>query len=186
MPIWNGQEEGEELVRGLLELQFPCVAADPARVRFLSEGEDFKVFECGGWAWRFPKRAEVERWMLREGPLLEAIGPALGIPVPRFTFQGKPGNGFPFAFVGYRMLNGTAADRLGGVAGPALATDTARFLSALHSVPVDLALRIGVADCANEFSPETSLARVREACGESAPPGLPARSGAVSPACRYA
>jgi aminoglycoside phosphotransferase (APT) family kinase protein len=162
----------EALAQELVKAQFPELGV--SRVRFLSEGQDFRVFEGGGWAWRFPKRAEVEGWLVREGALVDGIRSALGVPVPEFTCLGQPGHAYPFGFVGYPLLPGVSADKVEGAAGPALAAQVARFLTALHSIPVDFARSKGATDASGDFAPETYLGSVREAFDGPVLPGLPA------------
>ena len=125
-----------ELATTIIEAQFPELA--PASVVFLGEGFDSCAFEVNGaWVFRFPKREDVEEQMRIEARLLPELAPHLPLPVPSFSFYGR-------SFAGYRKLAGTPAIRLPDLPLLPLAQPLGRFLRALHSFPVDAALRLGV------------------------------------------
>ncbi len=71
--------------RAAIAAAFPAL---PIRtMRFLAAGWDSTVWEVNGdLVFRFPKRAEVAEWLLREIALLPALAPVLPVPVPRFDY----------------------------------------------------------------------------------------------------
>jgi aminoglycoside phosphotransferase (APT) family kinase protein len=110
------------------------------------------------WIFRFPKRAESERALLRELRLLPVVAPLLRIAVPVYQFFGAPTSDFPYAFAGYRKLAGTPAIECPRdlVATKELAPCLGRVLSTLHAFPPDLAARLGVPGL-DEFDDFASL-----------------------------
>ena len=132
-------------VRAVIERQFPELS--PARVRTLGEGCDSVAFEVNGeWVFRFPKNDETAAQYAVEARLLPLIAPRLPLAVPLFEFQGIPSPECPRTFCGYRKLAGEPAIRLpaGDRPSESLAGPIARFLSALHSVPIQDASDAGV------------------------------------------
>jgi aminoglycoside phosphotransferase (APT) family kinase protein len=130
---------------GVIATQFPQLA--PADVRPLGEGCDSVAFEVNGeWVFRFPKSEETAAQFAVEARLLSRIAPRLPLPVPVFLFSGEPSAVFPRAFCGYRKLPGEPAIRLPPADVPfgSLAIPIARFLIALHAVPIEIAIEAGV------------------------------------------
>src|SRR5688572_29341591 len=121
----------------LIAEQFPELA--PVRAEQLGEGWDGVVLLVNGaWAFRFPKRAEVEAAHDRERALLAALAPRLPLPIPVPVFLGRRCDAFPLRFAGYRLVPGVGADV---APEPSRPDDVARvfggFLAALHAFPVD-------------------------------------------------
>jgi len=117
-------------------------------IKYLSEGWDSVACRVNErLIFRFPKRAEVERTLLKEIGLLPELGPALPLPIPQFKYiSEKPGQLFPFAFVGYEMIKG---EQLENCSPEAQEADWWRravgdFLTALHAFPVKRAQAFGV------------------------------------------
>ena len=112
-----------------------CPELAPASVAFLGEGFDSCAFDVNGaWVFRFPKREDVAEQFAIEARLLPILANRLPLPVPRFEFRGD-------SFVGYRKLPGTPAIHVRQLPS---AEALGRFLRALHSFPVDEAMRLGV------------------------------------------
>ncbi len=144
--LWHA-EHGIELAQAtrLIEAQFPALA--PASVRPLGEGWDNLVFAVNDrWAFRFPRRAVAVPFIAREARLLPQLAPHLPLPIPVPHFTGAPGADYPWPFLGYTLLPGTIAARaqLNIAARTALAAPLARFLRALHGLPLEFAQRCGV------------------------------------------
>jgi aminoglycoside phosphotransferase (APT) family kinase protein len=120
----------------LLRTHFP--ALEFRDVHVVEDGWDSLVLDLDGeWIVRFPRRPEVEQWMVREIALLPELAPTLPVAVPRFDLIARNG----VACVGYRKLSGSPAtsnvsERTGH--------DLAHFLSALHRFPVGRACALGV------------------------------------------
>src|SRR5262249_6388130 len=97
-----------EMAHDLIAAQFPQLG--PGRVTGRYGGMDHHAVELDAtWIFRFPKRGECERALLRELKLLPVVAPLLGIPVPVYQFFGAPTSDFPYSFAGYRKLAGTPA-----------------------------------------------------------------------------
>jgi aminoglycoside phosphotransferase (APT) family kinase protein len=86
------------------------------------------------WLFRFPKRADVVPWSLREIAIMPAITAAIGVPVPRFEKIGAPGDAFPYPFAGYRRLPGIDADDAERLDLSAIARALGPALTKLHSL----------------------------------------------------
>jgi len=124
------------LATTIIEAHFPELA--PASVEYLGEGFDSCAFEVNDtWVFRFAKREDVAEQLRIEARLLPELAPHLPLSVPLFSFHGR-------SFVGYRKLTGTPAIGLADLPLLPLAPPLGRFLRALHSFPVDDALRLGV------------------------------------------
>ena len=132
------------LARELITHNFPQVAMQS--VRPITRGWDSFVLEVNDeLIFRFPMRDDVIPYIEKEMGLLPILEPTLSTPIPHFDYIGHGNASYPYMFVGYRKLNGTALeesiapDQLAALA-PALAT----FLNELHSFPVALAIKAGV------------------------------------------
>jgi aminoglycoside phosphotransferase (APT) family kinase protein len=157
-------------VAEIIRAQFPDVA--PAVVRYLGEGYDSTAFDVDDkWVFRFPKRRDVEDQLLLESRLLPILAEQSPIPLPSFTFLGRPSASFPRHFGGYPKLLGEPAIglELQLTPLPAWASLLARFLSWLHAVPTDKATDLGaptfdLASLLDEVRSEalSDFARVRE------------------------
>lgn len=127
----------------------------------ITRGWDSFVLEVNGeLIFRFPMRDDVIVYLQKEMTLLPVLEQALSTPIPHFEYIGHGDAGYPYAFVGYRKLNGVALEdesitpeQLARLA-PALAT----FLSELHRLPVAQAVQAGV----EEHTPEQWRDRYRE------------------------
>jgi len=165
LPWRSDRHLDADVVRAVIRDQFPAVRADD--VVFLHAGWDSEAYLVDDtWVFRFPKRKEVEAWLAREQAILPKLRPLLPLPIPEPSFAGVPGAGFPYHFMGYRMLPGTPADRL-LPADPRHDADHARalgeFLTALHAFPVDAAKACGVAESLGDGeTPAQLLAEARE------------------------
>lgn len=117
----------------LIQSQFkdiPCTS-----ISHLGEGWDFFVFVVDDvFAFRFPKKAIVEKCVERELLLLDRLPNNLPIAVPRPLFRGKPGANYPWHFWGYRMLHGKPLPNLDvpDVQAQLIARRVGEFLGLLH------------------------------------------------------
>jgi aminoglycoside phosphotransferase (APT) family kinase protein len=128
-------------VAEILRQQFPDLSV--ISVEYLGEGYDSTAFDVNGeWVFRFPKRDDVERQLLRELRAMPVLAQQSPLPVPAFSFHGQPSPGFPRHFGGYAKLPGAPA--IGRALEPTWAPLLARFLSWLHGFPIDDAVRLGM------------------------------------------
>jgi aminoglycoside phosphotransferase (APT) family kinase protein len=121
-----------DVVRVLLREQFPHLADEP--IAYLAEGYDHQMYEVGEWLFRFPKRAEVVPWFVREVAALPVIEPVIGVPVPHFDHIGERSDAFPYPFAGYRRLPGISAADVECVDIPHLARALGDALARLHAI----------------------------------------------------
>jgi aminoglycoside phosphotransferase (APT) family kinase protein len=124
----------------------------------VGEGWDSDTYEVDDrWIFRFPRRARVEERVRREIRFLPELADALSVAVPRFEFVSRQP-----VVVGYRKLEGTP---LPGRPSVEVAGDVGRFLSELHSFPVERARHLGVAGAGQDVwraDLESDLAEFRE------------------------
>lgn len=119
-----------------------AVAADLARqvaavdeVRYVGEGQDFRVFAAGEQVLRFPKHAHAAAWLTREHALLEVLAARLDPAVPRHVESVGPGL-LPVPWVVAVRIRGTPGHRVerpGDI--PGLAEALGRALATLHRTP---------------------------------------------------
>ena len=130
-------EVAPALATALIESQFPSLA--PATLALLGEGWDNTAYLVNGeWVFRFPRRTIAVPLLDTEGRVLPALAPRLPCAIPVPQWSGRPAATYKWPFLGYRRLAGqVASDRaLDATARTALAEPLARFLRALHDVPL--------------------------------------------------
>ncbi len=165
-------------VERIVDAQFPHLA--PSRAEFLDEGWDTESWVVNGrWVLKFPKHPAVEGFQEVERAALPRLAPRLPLPVPVPSILGERGDDFPFRFWGHAMLPGVAADRADASRTDvgACADVLARFLSALHGVPVLEATAWGI-PAGLPLVPRAARERERERWAvvrAAAPPSIAAR-----------
>jgi aminoglycoside phosphotransferase (APT) family kinase protein len=144
-PPWTAERTvSPELARDLIEKQFPELA--PVRAESPSEGWDNIAYLVNGtYIFRFPRRTIAVDLIRTEAKVLPVIAPRLPLSIPVPVFLGHPDERFPWPFAGYRRISGETACRadLDEEQRIRAAEPLARFLSALHQVPVEEAERAG-------------------------------------------
>jgi aminoglycoside phosphotransferase (APT) family kinase protein len=135
VPEWTAEVVVDEtLVRRLLG-QFPQLAGAP--LRRLAEGWDNTVWLVGDrWAFRFPHRTMGAELLEREVRVLPRLAAALPAPIPAPVYVGHPADGYPWTFFGAELIRGVEPHGIDDAARCRLAPALARFLRALHDVPV--------------------------------------------------
>jgi aminoglycoside phosphotransferase (APT) family kinase protein len=106
----------------------------------LGEGWDNTAYLVNGeWVFRFPRRTIAAPLLESEARVLPALAPRLPYPIPVPVWFGHADASYKWPFLGYRRLEGHVASDvdLDEDAQAALAEPAARFLRALHDVPVD-------------------------------------------------
>jgi len=132
-----------QLCRSVIAQQFPVV--DLAGFRPLGEGGGCLVFETdSGFLWRILKHSAVEAGLDLEIRLLPALADAVSLAVPRHEYVSDCA--VSPRFVGYRKIEGVpfARERLAVCRSDAPLKQLARFLTELHSFPVEQAQALGV------------------------------------------
>lgn len=93
------------------------------------------------WIFRFPRNAEQVPWVEREIALMPVVSGALGPLAPRFEKLGRPTPDFPYAFVGYRRIEGVGADTTELRNPGGLAHDLADAYTRIHAIDPSLISR---------------------------------------------
>lgn len=127
-----------EDARQKIERQFPLLA--PVQVEPLGVGWDnIALVVNGQYVFRLPRRKIAAALIATESFALPLLAPRLPLPIPVPQFVGTPDSDYPYPFLGYALLPGTTACRgaLTEVERARNAPVLARFLAALHAVPVD-------------------------------------------------
>jgi aminoglycoside phosphotransferase (APT) family kinase protein len=131
----------EEAARRI-ERQFPALA--PAGLAPLGVGWDNVAYLVNGrLVFRFPRRQIAADLIERETRVLPLLAPHLPLPIPAPAFAGTPDAGYPYPFAGYVLIPGTTACRStwSDAQRASLAVPLARFLAALHTIPIDAETR---------------------------------------------
>jgi len=141
VPEWSADVTVDEpLVRRLIADQFPELAAAP--LLRLAEGWDNVVWLVDErWAFRFPHRTMGAELLEREVRVLPRLAAALPAPIPAPVFVGHRDQGYPWMFFGAELIRGAEPVGIADDARCRLAPELARFLRALHDVPVMDGLR---------------------------------------------
>ena len=116
-----------------------CAALAPVRIESMGAGWDNTAYLVNGeWVFRFPRRTIAVGLLETEGRVLPALAPRLPCPIPTPVWFGRPDATYKWPFLGYRRLAGHVASDvdLDEHARAALAAPVARFLRALHDVPL--------------------------------------------------
>ncbi len=136
--LWDAEQTIEpQLALKLIQEQFPVLSAK--RIRLFGNGWDNTAFIVDEeLIFRFPRRQIALPLLDSEWCVLPKIARRLPAPIPVPEWKGIPGHGYPWPFIGYRMLSGSTAcyANLSEKERDALAEPIARFLAALHAIPL--------------------------------------------------
>jgi aminoglycoside phosphotransferase (APT) family kinase protein len=100
----------------------------------VGEGWDNEVYLVDGWIFRFPRHTDQIAWQEREIALMPVVVRALGPLAPAFEKIGEPSAAFPYAFVGYRVIDGIAANEARDIDLDVLARDIGRAYTRIHAI----------------------------------------------------
>ena len=172
---WAAEHEvSVDLAKALIDAQFSGLA--PADVILLGAGWDNTAFTVNGdYVFRFPRRAFAVDFLLAESKVLPELARRAPLPIPAPEYLGEPGDGYPWPFVGYRKLPGRTACQanLSDLQRAAAAEPLARFLAAIHAIPVEDAIAIGVEpDKIRRMVMSIRIPQVRERLGRLVALGL--------------
>ena len=181
-PVWTAEEVvSPELAAHLIEEQFPALA--PVQVAALGVGWDNIAYLADeAYVFRFPRREVAVPLLETEARVLPQIAARLPLPVPVPDLIGKPSAAYPWPFAGYPFLEGRTACRANLDAGQrmALAEPLGQFLAALHAVPVDQMVALGVGgDSIGRLDLTTRVPRALEVLGRLPPAALGVDPGVV-------
>jgi len=128
----NEVETDDALVGRLLAAQFPQWAELPI-TRVHSAGTDHVLYRVGSdLVVRLRRKEHVDEQVDKERTWLPRLAPLVPLELPIPLAKGEPGAGYPFAWSIYGWLEGE--NPVEGVADPAVASDLARFVTALRHI----------------------------------------------------
>lgn len=138
VPVWNADYELTiDAAALLIALQFPALI--PVRIEMLGAGWDNVAYRVNEeYVFRFPRRKMGADLIANEVRALPNLAHSVHLPIPVPEHIGDPHGDYPYPFAGYRLIPGTTACRVDWTdeARAENAAALARFLSALHSIPV--------------------------------------------------
>jgi aminoglycoside phosphotransferase (APT) family kinase protein len=181
-PDWTPEEVvSPERAAELIGAQFPELA--PVRVSPLGAGWDNTAYRVNdSHVFRFPRREIAVALLETEARVLPAIAGRLPLPIPQPTLVGRPTEAFGWPFTGYPFLEGRTACRLGldEAQRAAVAEPLGHFLAALHGLPVDEMVALGVSgDSIGRLDLSTRVPRALEVLGRLPPASLGCDAAAV-------
>ncbi len=112
LPWHNRFPRTVEEISNIITEDLPELA--PATARALGEGWDYCTYLVNEtWVFRFPKRYQSARGLLRELRHLNALGPDLAdtLPIPRYSHHVQRSKAYPTAYAAYPFLKGEALFR---------------------------------------------------------------------------
>lgn len=134
VPDWTPEVEVDaERVARWVGLRVPHLAR--ATPRLVGVGWDNAVYRVGPeLVFRFPRRQIAAELLRTEVAVLPGLARCVPVAVPEPVVVAEPVDDYPFAFAGYRWLEGETADRVDpdDAARRALAAPLGRALRALH------------------------------------------------------
>lgn len=165
---WRAEQVvDQDLARRLIAGQFPELQL--REVEFFGEGWDNTAFLVDReWVFRFPRRQIGLECFREELKALPQLCGKLSLPIPELRWLGRPGDGYPWPFAGYRLLSGVTSDRfrLSSSQRTELAAPLGLFLGRLHGLEVK-----GLApDTMRRFDFEHRIREGRERLARLAPP----------------
>ena len=119
--------------RHLIQSCFPNFSV--RTIVFLAEGWGSTVWEVNGsYVFRFPKRPEIGRGLLKEIRLLPVLAPALPLLLPHLEYVWQGGTQYEGLFVGYPKIPGVplTPTHLASADPAQLSQQLGQFLTALH------------------------------------------------------
>ncbi len=135
---WDPEQTIEpQTAQKLIHEQFPSLRAE--RIRLLGAGWDNTAYIIDEEIiFRFPRRQIALPLLESEWCALPKIAHRLPLPIPVPKWRGSPGHGYPWPFIGYRMLPGFTAcyANLSERERENLAEPIALFLRHLHATPL--------------------------------------------------
>jgi len=169
---WDAEFEiSAEVAARLIDRQFPALA--PAKLSTLGVGWDNVAFLVDGrFVFRFPRRPIAVELIERESQVLPVLAPHLPFPIPAPEHIGIPSEDYPYPFAGYALIPGITACRhtWSGEDRARTAAPLARFLAALHGIPVDdRTLAWAPRDDIGRADMKKRVPRVKERLGTIAP-----------------
>jgi aminoglycoside phosphotransferase (APT) family kinase protein len=143
---WQAEREVDTATaERLIKTHFPALS--PVRAKLQGEGWDNTVYLVNDkYIFRFPRRQVAVPLIKTETQLLGMIRQAVSVPVPVPEFYAPSGDeDYPWPFMGYVRLPGVTACQL--ELDPAqrqdISLELARFLAALHALPINKARLFG-------------------------------------------
>ncbi|MDP4170991.1 MAG: phosphotransferase, partial [Bacillota bacterium] len=128
----------EQEAEKLISAQFSEISL--SQIKVLGKGFDNTVFMVNNeYVFRFPRRKVAVELLETENRLLPQLYPRLPLEIPEPIFRGEPGNGYPWPFLGYKIVKGCIPGTLTHEQRIKSAVEMAGFLKVLHTYPVSSA-----------------------------------------------
>lgn len=138
---WEAEQIVElEAALCMIAKQFPSLK--PQKIRLLGIGWDNTAYLVDETlVFRFPRRQFAVPLLENEYHMLPQIAEHLPLAIPNPRWMGAPSQEYPWPFIGHQILPGTTACRadLSEEERASLAAPLARFLAALHRIPLAIA-----------------------------------------------
>jgi aminoglycoside 2''-phosphotransferase len=122
-----------------LQQTFPGLVSDSSSLNILNDGfSSYVILVADEFILRIAKQAEAMAGHFKERIVLPRLQKYLPIQVPQPIWQADPSDIFPFGVMGYRRISGIpfSLSLVPHVSLNRIAQDVARFLAALHNVPI--------------------------------------------------
>jgi aminoglycoside phosphotransferase (APT) family kinase protein len=136
--VWDADHElTADQAAELIVRQFPGL--EPVHIEMIGVGWDNVAFRVNErWVFRFPRRKLGTDLIVNESRILPLLAPALPLPIPAPRFFGRAEGDYPYDFAGYALIPGETAccRQWTDTERVETAADLARFLAALHSIPI--------------------------------------------------
>ena len=138
-------------IRDGLQQLFPSLKSDLSRLKILNDGfSSYVILVADEFILRIAKHADAMAGHLKEQAILPLLQKHLPFQVPEPIWRAGPSDFFPFGVVGSRRIAGIpfSLNLMPHVKLNSIAEDLARFLAALHKIPLTgmIALRLKAPD----------------------------------------
>ncbi len=136
LPWHNDFPRTADEIAAIVAADLPAIA--PVVAKTLGAGWDYTTFVVNDrWVFRFPKRHQTARALLREIDMLDGLARELDasrIAVPRYRHRVERSITYPTGYAGYALLPGRPLLGLDCEHGERIAREVGEFLGALHRV----------------------------------------------------
>jgi aminoglycoside 2''-phosphotransferase len=126
-------------IRQGLEQTFPGPVPDLNRLKVLNDGfSSYVILLADEFILRIAKHAEAMAGHVKEWTILPLLQRYLPVEIPQPAWRAEPSDFFPFGAIGYRRIFGVpfSLNLVPQAKLEPIAQDIARFLTALHNVPL--------------------------------------------------
>ena len=126
-------------VKDGLQQAFPSLMPESSQLKFLNDGfSNYVILAADEFILRIAKHADAMAGHLKEQAILPLLQKHLPVQVPEPIWQAGPSDLFPFGVIGSRRISGIpfSLSLVPHIELSSIAQDLARFLVALHKIPL--------------------------------------------------